>query len=183
MTSVSLISTIYLTMPKTQDLVLLKELREEERQLEKARTQERIRVALEQAAHDREYALQPFDDEAQVHFLRLLASGMPVFDICRFLKVSRSTAYYVKRENPEFESKWLDALEMRVTPVEDRLRDIAEAGDPTSMATVRAAEVLLKGNIRRYNQAPRMPAVSASIQQGGSEGPRFTMTLGQPTPE
>lgn len=149
-------------------------------QLRRQEIEADIRVALEQAKHDAAHAAMPLDDEARAHFLRLLAAGMPVFDICQVLQVSRTTVYWARNHDDEFAERWTLALEQRYTPVEDRLANIALKGSPDSMATVRAAEVLLKGGIRRYGPPPPKIATatltspdgrSISVQLGGAPLP------------
>jgi hypothetical protein len=141
---------------------------------------EKIRVALEQARWDREHRDRPMNRAIERNFLDLFASGVPEFQICQLLGISRGTIYQRRRRDPEFGQRWDEARESRYTPIEDRLAEIAETGDMGSMATVRAAEVLLKGSIARYNSAPRQQA-SATIRQT-AEGGQLSISVGTPLP-
>lgn len=153
-------------------------LREADKADEVKRQAAKIRVALEQARHDAEHARFPLTKAAKADFLRLVAAGMPVFDIAVLLKVSRGTFYNHRNVDPDFAQAWERALEMRYTPIEDRLADIAVSGAPEAMATVRAAEVLLKGSIRRYNQAPASTQVSAKMTKHSDGSASFETRLG-----
>ena len=141
--------------------------------------QERMRVAAEQAGHDRAHRNSPFTTRGMKDFLELLAGGMPVFDICRLLGVARTTVYARRRQDEEFARKWDEAIEMRYQPVADRLQDIAQYGDPSSMATVRASEILLRVN-PAFSQQPKGQRATATLKQT-AEGGALTVTLGAPT--
>lgn len=142
---------------------------------------EKIRVMLEQAKSDRQYRERSFTKKAEADFLGLFASGMPVHDACQMLQISSATLYLRRKLKPEFAELWEEARERRYLPVEDRLADIAMTGEPSSMATVRAAEVLLKGSgIARYNSAPRQTA-SATVKQT-AEGGQLSVSIGTPGP-
>ena len=141
--------------------------------------QERMRVAAEQANHDRAYRVAPFTKRAMRDFLDHLAGGMSVFDICRLLGVARPTVYARRRQDEEFARAWDEAIEMRYQPVADRLQDIAQYGDPSSMATVRASEILLRVN-PAFSQQPKGQRATATLKQT-AEGGALTVTLGAPT--
>ena len=141
--------------------------------------QERMRVAAAQASHDRAYRTAPFTKRARLDFLEALAGGMPVFDICVLLGVSRRTVYRQRQTDQDFAREWDEAIEMRYQPVADRLQDIAQYGDPSSMATVRASEILLRVN-PAFGAQPKGQRATATLRQT-AEGGALTVTLGAPT--
>lgn len=87
-----------------------------------------------------------------------------------------SVLYRARHADPEFDKAWTEALEAGCSPVERRLQAIALDGDPGSMATVRAAEVLLKTRHRAHQQRPA-GAVSATVDTPGGS---LTVRVGHP---
>jgi len=136
-----------------------------------------MHVALAIAANDRAHAKMPLTKRARADFITLLSAGVPVQEICSRLQLASRTLYDARHADPEFNRLWEDAIERRYLPIEDRLASIARSGDPSSMATVRAAEVLLKGSIRRYSQSPATNA-SAKLTQHADGSKTFETRLG-----
>ena len=76
-------------------------------------------------------------------FLKQLALGRSPGGAARVVKIARSTAYAWKREDPEFDAAWVDAVETGLDLLEDSVfeRGLKEGGED--------ARFILKH--RRYN--------------------------------
>lgn len=124
--------------------------------------------------------LVPFSKDRKAAFVAAVAAGLNVHAACDVVGIATSTLYAQRNSDSEFARAWADALEASTAPIEERLANIAAIGAADSMATVRAAEVLLKHrDPRRYTKAP---AVSAELRQT-AEGGSFSVTLGTRLPD
>lgn len=143
-------------------------------------TKKRIRAAAMRAARDRKRAGTPLSRQDREDFLSLLASGISIDDAAEVVDRNISVLYNARKALPEFDRAWADALEVGCSPVERRLQSIALDGDAGSMATVRAAEVLLKTRHRAHQQA-KSPSMSATVE--GPNGGALTVRIGTPGPD
>ena len=146
-----------------------------------ARRLEKTRVALRQALLERERRNRPISKAMKAQFLEFLALGLPVAMICNELGIARMTVYNHRNSDEAFAKAWHRALEVRSEPIVDRLHEIAEYGSADAMATVRAAEVLLKGTVRRFNQAPAPLSASATMTKHVDGSSSFTTRIGAPS--
>lgn len=149
-----------------------------ERDEAEQRKEDRIRVALEQATQERAWATKPISKASKALFIQGLAAGVPITVISEKLEIGRIAFYRLRRADSEFAQAWDDALEIRAEPIIDRLADIAESGAADAMATVRAAEVLLRGTVKRFNQAPASTQVSAKMTKHSDGSASFETRLG-----
>lgn len=99
-------------------------------------------------AHTR--ARIPFTRRRQEEFLVALATGLSIADAAAAAGVGRRTVYRHRLTDRTFAESWTVALDCSVDAIEERLRRIVMGGRPDSMATVRAAEVLLRGRSSRH---------------------------------
>lgn len=90
----------------------------------------------------------PLTEERQEGFLLALAAGLSVSTAVALAGVSRRTLYEHRRRDEEFAEQWDDALELSLGQIEGRLETIAIQGEMGSIATVRAAEALLRARQR-----------------------------------
>lgn len=123
----------------------------------------RLRAAAERMRHDARTLQVPISAERRELFLAGLRAGISVSRSCRAAGIAERTAYRERGRNEAFARDWADALEAAVEPLEDRLEEIAYEGDMGSMATVRAAETLLRGRSRRYANHPAPQQARASL--------------------
>ncbi len=125
-----------------------------------------IRKAALEMAHDQATANVALCPERAEGFLLAVAAGLPVSAAAVLAGVSRRTLYYQRAHDPEFAEQWEDAREASLGQVESRMESIALQGEPGSMATVRAAEALVrirqrepKARERATNAEPNRPLI------------------------
>jgi hypothetical protein len=109
---------------------------------------EGIKRAAAEMAHDHSTRAVPLTEERQDAFLLALAAGLTVSAAAALAGVARRTLYDLRDRDAEFSSRWDNALEASIGPLEARLETIALQGEMGSMATVRAAEALLRARQR-----------------------------------
>jgi hypothetical protein len=109
-----------------------------------------IKRAAAEMTHDEGTRAVPLSKQRRDGFLLALAAGLPVTAAAALAGVSRRTLYDYRRRDEEFAEQWDDALEASLGPIEARLERVAIEGDANSMATVRAAEALLRVRHRQY---------------------------------
>jgi len=118
----------------------------------------------------------PLSNERKAVFIAALQSGLLILDAAEVAGVAVSTLYRTRNIEPEFARMWDDANEASLQPIEQRLESIALTGDPSSMATVRAAEVTLKHRAaRRYNQGGTRVEMKS-----GPDGGSLSVRVGTP---
>lgn len=103
-----------------------------------------MRSFIAQIAHDQVTRRVPLTRQRRAAFLFALSSGLTVAAAAALAGVARRTLYDFRERDPEFGREWEDALEASLAPIEARLEEIALTGDKSCMATVRAAEALLR---------------------------------------
>ena len=123
----------------------------------------RLRAAAERMRHDARTLQVPISVERRELFLAGLRAGISVSKSCRAAGIAERTAYRERARNEVFAREWAEALEAAIEPLEERLEEIAYEGDMGSMATVRAAETLLRGRSRRYANHPAPQQARASL--------------------
>ncbi len=99
-------------------------------------------------AHDQATRSVPLTEESQDAFLLALASGLSVSAAAALAGVARRTHYNHRESDGDFALHWDNALEASIDCIEARLETIVLQGDMSSMATVRAAEALLRARMR-----------------------------------
>lgn len=114
-------------------------------------------------------------------FLIALAVGVGVHAAADFAGCSLSGLYGMRRREREFREAWDDALEASLDSVDTRLFTIALHGDPGSMATVRAAELLARGR-RRSERRDLAQAAAIEAQQVNAAGETQTIRVVLRTP-
>lgn len=140
-----------------------------------------LRVAAERMAHDRRTAHVPLSRERREQFLAALAAGYPISVAAQIAGVAERTIYRIRGRDEAFAREWELALEASVDPIESRLAGIALTGAADSMATVRAAETLLRGRSRRYRKDGEQGA-TVTLRQGETSN-SISLRLGTPIPE
>jgi len=114
-------------------------------------------------------------------FLIAVAVGVGVHAAADFAGCSMNALYGIRRRDAEFRASWDDALEASLDSVDTRLLSIALHGDPGSMATVRAAELLARG--RRKSERRDLAAQTAiEAQQTNAAGETQTIRVLLRTP-
>lgn len=83
--------------------------------------------------------------------VELLASGLTIAQAARQVGLSSYQVHAARRSSPEFDEACTIAIELGTDPIVERFQAIALHGNPESMATIRAGEVVLKGRNRAYN--------------------------------
>jgi hypothetical protein len=126
-----------------------------------------IRVAAEQMATDQRARGVAASKARCDAFILAVASGLPVITAASLAGVPRRTLYDLRERDEEFARRWDDALEQSLSNVETRLEEIALTGPATSMATVRAAEALLR--IRYRPVAPKTKSVARFTRKDGDK--------------
>ncbi|MEY4761790.1 MAG: hypothetical protein RLZZ200_1646 [Pseudomonadota bacterium] len=136
-----------------------------------------LRDALTTAGFDLAKRGVPASKERKALWCALLAAGVSVADTAALVGISRSTMYRQRYKDPAFAADWDAALEMSIDPIEQRLKDISLTGPVDSMATVRAAEILLKGRSSRYAQGGPARGLKVESKTGGDGTKEFSVTL------
>lgn len=120
----------------------------------------------------------PFTRERREAFLDALACGLTVTAAADLVGIKRTHVYHVIRTDERFAQAFHEARDLSVDFLEERLSDIALTGDPSSMATVRAAETVMRGRSARYQTGGR-----ASVQlKQGEGGSSLSVSVGTPLP-
>ena len=141
--------------------------------------QERMRVARERMLADGRRRAHAIDRKSKAVFIAAIAAGLHVRDAAEICDRSVAALYRHRHLDSGFAQEWDDAMEASTAPIEERLESIALLGDPTSMATVRAAEVTLKHRAgRRYQQG----GASVKMTQG-ADGSSLSVRVGTPLPD
>jgi hypothetical protein len=122
-----------------------------------------IQRAAAEIAHDQTTRSVPLTEERQNAFLLALAAGLSVSAAAALAGVARRTLYDHRENDSEFALQWENALEASIGNIEARLETIALQGDMNSMATVRAAEALLRA---RQRERPRQSIVRTTNDRG-----------------
>lgn len=91
-----------------------------------------------------------FDKRRRKAFIELLAAGLTASQACRQVGISAVYVAKLRRDDPTFDDAVMTAIEIGTDPIVERFTAIALHGEPTSMATVRAGEVVLKGRNAAY---------------------------------
>ena len=120
----------------------------------------------------------PFSRDRQTMFLELVAQGYPTKRAAEEVGCSWRHVFHHLAKNKELKAEYEEARDQATGAIEFRLQSIALHGDPTNMATVRAAEVYLKGQSRRYHNQP--PPSSVDIQTPGGS---MNVRIGMPGPD
>ena len=90
------------------------------------------------------------DKRRRKRLIEHLAAGLTVSQACRRIGMAPTTVYAARRASPEFDDACQAAIEIGTDPIVERFQAIAMHGEPTSMATIRAGEVILKGRNAAY---------------------------------
>jgi len=120
----------------------------------------------------------PLSHEQAEALLDAIAEGMSISQACRALGIRPNEVLRHAAMDEEFALALHIARDLSAEPIEERLSDIALNGDPTSMATVRAAEILLKGKSDRYNRR-FSTSTQVDLKTGGG---RLRVRVGTPLP-
>lgn len=104
-------------------------------------------------------------DDHKALFLLWLGTGLPIAVSAALTGVTADTMYRHRRQDKEFAEAWDDALEASLAPIEERMSEIAINGNPESMATVRAAELMLRRRSRTF-QPPKLRPQGVEVQLG-----------------
>jgi hypothetical protein len=91
----------------------------------------------------------PFSKKRREEFLAALGEGLTVASAAQYAGVSVRNVYIHRGLDARFAEQWEDALEASLGQIEERLMEIALYGEMNSMATVRAAEALLRRRERQ----------------------------------
>ena len=75
---------------------------------------------------------------------------MTISQAAQRIGMTPTTIHRARRESPEFDDAVIAAIEIGTDPVVERFVAIAMHGNPESMATIRAGEVVLKGRNAAY---------------------------------
>lgn len=119
----------------------------------------RLREALSQLTDTVALRAVRFDKVRQEVYLAAIAAGVPQHVAAVTVAgVSPSTPQWHARHDPEFKAALEEAWAIRSSKMEERLENIAMDGDPGSMATVRAAETVLKSRAGAFT--PKVPGAA-----------------------
>lgn len=147
------------------------------------RTRQRVGAAadmLRAASSSRGSRERVTEDEKAV-FLVGIASGLTTTQAAELVPtVNRNTWYYLRKNDPEFDARWDDALDCRSEPVLARMADIAIYGAEDSNATIRAADLVIRNTSRRQRDDLRR---HADLQYSGRLKVRLEIELNTPTPD
>lgn len=91
-----------------------------------------------------------FDKRRRRLFIEYLAEGLSQSQAARQVGASNSYIWQLRKAQPEFDEACMAAIEIGTDPIVERFTAIALHGNPESMATVRAGEVVLKGRNAAY---------------------------------
>lgn len=141
----------------------------------------RLRAAVERMRHDTRTVHVAMSAERRELFILGVRAGLSISRACKLAGIAERTVYRERGRNEAFAVEWAEALEGAIEPLEDRLEEIAYTGDMSSMATVRAAETLLRGRSARYRQggpAPQRASASVNAATG-----TISVSVGTPTPD
>lgn len=83
-------------------------------------------------------------------FLDALSAGFAIRAAASSAEIARSSAYHLRRREPEFEQEWLDALDESVDRAEERLVEIIFARSTADRDRISAAALVLRGRRARY---------------------------------
>lgn len=143
---------------------------------------ERLRAAADRMEWDRAHRGVALSAQRRDTALAALRAGLPVSAAARLAGVSERTLYRERDRDAEFERDWAVALEAGAEAIETRLESIALIGEPGAMATVRAAETLLRGKSPRYRQSA--PGVRpAAVARMETPGGTLSVSVGTPMPD
>lgn len=110
-----------------------------------------------------------FDAPRREMYLELLAIGYSQSKAAGLVQVHPNSISYHRRHDAQFAGLEAEAIALGADDVLDRLREIAETGDPGSMATIRAAETVLKGTKPEYQPPKAGAGVKMTRQADGSQ--------------
>ena len=113
---------------------------------------------------------------ARANFIKLLTEGMTISAAAQRTGTTSWAIASLRRSHPEFDQCVHDAIELGTEAVQARLREIALTGDAESMATVRAAEVYLKGTHSAYRPPNNPRRASAKITRVDADGNTYTIS-------
>jgi hypothetical protein len=110
----------------------------------------KLHVALRHLRGSRARAGRPIRPEQRSLVVEGISSGLSLSAACDFVGVHSSTIYREIRRDREFAEAVETARELACDVAEERLEEIALDGPLDSMATVRAAEAVLRRRSARY---------------------------------
>lgn len=90
------------------------------------------------------------DKRRRKRVIEYLAAGLSISQAAQRIGMTPTTIHRARRESPEFDDAVIAAIEIGTDPVVERFVAIAMHGNPESMATIRAGEVVLKGRNAAY---------------------------------
>ena len=90
------------------------------------------------------------DKRRRKRVIEYLAAGLTISQAAQRIGMTPTTIHRARRESPEFDDAVIAAIEIGTDPVVERFVAIAMHGNPESMATIRAGEVVLKGRNAAY---------------------------------
>ncbi|MEZ4494692.1 MAG: helix-turn-helix domain-containing protein [Dehalococcoidia bacterium] len=93
---------------------------------------------------------RPISAEQKALVVDAIAAGLSLRAACDLAGVHNSTIYREIRRDPEFGAAIEDARLVAASFAEERLEEIALDGPLDSIATVRAAEIVLRHRTARY---------------------------------
>ena len=123
-----------------------------------AERRESLSVAIQMAISGADTQRKSFDRKRRRAFIELLAAGLTFSQAARRVGMTASYLHSLRRQEPAFDEACVAAIELGCDPVVERLQAIALHGKAESMATVRAAEILLQKHpeYRRSGGSVRM---------------------------
>ena len=130
--------------------------------------------AIDKALMNAPSARPTFNKQRRKAFIELLAAGLTFSQSARTVGLTASYLHHLRRLDPAFDEACVSAIELGTDPVVERLTAIALHGDPGSMATVRAAETVLKGR----NAAYRDRSGSVRIERRDADGNTWKLSAG-----
>src|SRR5688500_5248678 len=129
-----------------------------------ASLEKRIRAASARMSQNLSTRGNPASKEAKIGFLLALGAGLSVQAAAAIVGVAEQTLRRERSRDDDFREQWEWAIEARSEPVEDRLQDIAMTGDAGSMATIKAAHIILQASNPRHRN--RTTVTSAPNAEG-----------------
>ena len=137
-------------------------------------------IELAQSARARARKHVPLTKERREGFLEAIRCGVTTTRAADLVGVSRRAIYAALERDETFRRQYDDARDIAAEVIEARLEEIAMSGDRNSMATVRAAEVLLKGRSQRYRPPqPGSTKVTSAVEGRGV----MSVQIGSPGPD
>jgi hypothetical protein len=120
----------------------------------------------------------PLHQQVAEALLDAIAEGYSISSACKVLGIRPNDVLRHAAQDEEFALALQIARDISAEPIEERLQDIALNGDPNSVTTVRAAEILLKGKSDRYNRR-FSTSTQVDLKTGGG---RLRVKVGTPLP-